>query len=385
LAEITTISTSVAIKDAIAKIGLQHQRYQSIVEEEKAFLTKRSSYDRNAYKIAKEKAADAVLSDLKDLESLFRQEFLHKTLRAEQAEGSSRLVTIVTFALTVLLVIFLSLLITRSITNPISKLVEKTRQFQKGRFDCDLETSGPQEVRELAVAYNRMCSQLRQVDQLKTDFFAMISHQLRTPLTTIREGSGLLLEGTCGAVTDKQNRLLTIIVAESKRLTDMVDSILNLSKMEAGMMAYHWERLRIEPFIDQALEEISPYAQAKSIEIVKRITHELPPCRIDAERILDVLRNLLGNAIRFMPDGGRITLSVERQNEEVSVSVQDTGPGIPQDKLMTIFDKYASLDRKKGTGLGLAIVRHIITAHGGKVWAQNNPGGGSCFIFVLPA
>ncbi len=387
LAELRTISTSPDLKEATDKIDRQHQRYQYLVQNEAKSLQVRRDYDKNGYRTLKENAADAIAEEIKSLEVLSRQEFRHKTRLAGEAEASTRGVAIASFGMTVLLVILLSLLITRSITNPISKLVKKTRDIQTGRFDCDCEMdiSAPPEVMELTEAFNRMCDQLRQVDQLKTDFFAMISHELRTPLTTIREGTSLLLEGTCGSITEKQNRMLSIIVAESNRLTGLVNSILNLSKMEAGMMSYHFEKMEIEPFINRALDEIAPYAQTKGIQMDKQISPALPLCRMDAERILDVLRNLVGNAVKFTPEGGRIILTAGLQNGGLEISVHDTGPGIPADKLTSIFEKYESSDRKKGTGLGLAIVRHIITAHGGKVWAQSDPGEGSCFIFVLPS
>ena len=384
LAELRLASASPAVKEAAGKIGRQHQRYQLVVQEEAKALQAQRSYDKNGYRIRKDRAADAILEELKGLDILFRQEFSRKARLAGEAEASTRRVAVAAFGVAVLLVILLSFFVTRSITQPLLKLVKKTRDIQSGRFECDLDVAAPPEVAELTEAFNRMCERLREVDQLKTDFFAMVSHALRTPLTTIQEGTSLLREGACGSTTEKQERMLSIIATESQRLTGLVNSILDLSKMEAGMMTYAFEEAGIAPLIDRALDEIAPYAQTKSMALDKRISPGLPLCRMDPERILDVLRNLIGNAVKFTPEGGRVTLTARPLNGSLEVSVADTGPGIPGDRLISIFEKYVSSDRKKGTGLGLALVRHIITAHGGKVWAESHPGQGSRFTFVLP-
>ena len=230
-----------------------------------------------------------------------------------------------------------------------------------------------------------MCTRLKEVDQLKADFFSMISHELRTPLTTIKEGTNLLIEGVGGTLTEKQGRLLAIIGAESNRLTGLVNSILDLSKMEAGMMKYTYEQGNIAPLIGRAMTEIAPYAESKKIRLEKRIHSDIASCRMDGERVLDVLRNLMGNAIKFTQEGGRITVAASPAAEGIEVSVSDTGPGISTERLATIFEKFENSDQKKGTGLGLAIVRHIVTAHGGKVWAESETGKGSKFTFVLPS
>ncbi len=311
--------------------------------------------------------------------------FIIKQPLVNEAGVLARNVAVVSFLITVLLVILLSFLITRSIANPLLKLVKKTKDIENGIFDRDLDVSAPPEIKDLTEAFNLMCNRLKEVDKIKTDFFAMISHELRTPITTIREGTSLLLEGKCGSTNDKQSRFLTIIAAESNRLTNLVSSILELSKMEAGMMEYDFEKRSIEPLIEQVVNEIAPYAEAKRIHVENSINADLPLCRMDAERILDVLRNLVGNAVKFTPERGRISIAAIPRNGGLEVSVCDSGLGIPKEKLLAIFEKYESSDQKKGTGLGLAIAKHIVAAHGGKIWAESDPEQGSRFIFVLPS
>ena len=387
LAELFVFSAPPERKETLEKIKVLHQRYLSLVSSEVKYLKTNRSYNKISYKAQKEKATDSILEALEKLEEYTRQGFYQKARMMNEASASARTVAVASFLLTVLLVVLLAYLITRSITNPLIKLVNKTREIQSGVFTCDLYGSAPPEIRELNEAFNRMCNRLKEVDKIKSDFFAMISHELKTPLTTISEGISLLLEGTCGSITEKQNRLLTIITAESNRLARLVNSILNLSKMEAGMMKYEFVKERIEPLIEQAVKEILPYAEAKRIHLEKRIGGDLPSCPMDAERILEALRNLIGNAVKFTPEEGRIKIAAAARpaNGGLEVSVSDSGPGVPREKLLTIFEKYESTDQKKGTGLGLAIVKHIITAHGGKVWAESEPGAGTRFIFVLPS
>jgi two-component system sensor histidine kinase GlrK len=142
--------------------------------------------------------------------------------------------------------------------------------------------------------------------------------------------------------------------------------------------------------IDRVMMEIGPIVEAKKISIEARIRERLPRIKMDRERILQALRNLIGNAIKFTPEGGRVKVSAQQVNRSLEVSVADTGPGIPAENLSTIFDKFRQATPTgsypiKGPGLGLAIVKHIISSHGGKIWVESEPGHGSTFIFVLPA
>jgi two-component system sensor histidine kinase GlrK len=289
----------------------------------------------------------------------------------------------------VLSVVGTSIYITRSITQPLKMLRTKTKEISEGVFNSDLVVPSPPEISDLAKAFNLMCAKLKVVDKLKSDFFSTMSHELRTPLTSIKEGTALLREGVAGTITEKQRRLLTIISEESLRLIGLVNSLLDLSKMEAGMMTYHLEEGSLVPLIDKAIMEIGPLVEAKRITVEAKIGDALPMIKMDNERMLQALRNLIGNAVKFTPSGGRVGISARPINHGVQVSITDTGPGIPAENLTSIFTKFqqaapAGSYSVKGTGLGLAIVKHIITSHDGKIWAESEPGQGSTFIFVLP-
>jgi len=200
----------------------------------------------------------------------------------------------------------------------------------------------------------------------------------------------MLLHGSEGKITKEQKDILDIIARESERLIGMVNSILDLAKLEAGMMVFNFNPTDMMPLIHQAIAEIKPLTLGKEIHLQMENPQSLPVITMDRERILQVLRNFIGNAIKFTPKGGQVTVSAVPKEGTLEVCVQDTGPGIPKENLAIIFEKFQQdpLQRSKlmkGSGLGLAIAKHIITAHGGKVWAESGTGQGSSFFFVLPA
>jgi two-component system sensor histidine kinase GlrK len=203
-------------------------------------------------------------------------------------------------------------------------------------------------------------------------------------------GIVLLKEGIEGPLTEGQRGLLKVLEKDTHLLIALVNSLLDLSKMEAGMMRFQLEPKNIRPLIDQTVEEMGPLVEAKKISLEVLVKETLPNIRIDSERILQALRNIIGNAVKFTPERGQVRVSARRADHGVEVSVADTGPGIPAGDLITIFEKFQQASAEgprpvKGTGLGLAIAKQIITHHGGKIWAESELGHGSTFIFVLPA
>ena len=376
-------------KVILRNIRESHQGYAKIVAEEAERLKARQPYSENSYRDKKESLVDGILGDLEKLKSRGQQQSEGKlTGLAAAGDDAYRVVGSIAMA-ALILVLAISLLITRSVTRPLSVLKKRTSLIARGEFDGKVELTSPPEIADLAHAFNLMCDRLKDLDAMKSDFYSTMSHELRTPLTSIKEGIGLLLEGVGGDVTEKQRRLLTILAEESQRLISLVNSLLDLSKMEAGMMSYNLEPASLTSVIDRAVTELGPLAEAKKIKIEARVEQPMPLIKMDPDRILQALRNLVGNAVKFTPDGGRVVLSAAQKNGTVEVAVSDTGPGISSDDLPMIFDKYRqgnakSSYRLRGTGLGLAIVKHIITSHGGQVWVESQTGQGSSFIFVLP-
>jgi signal transduction histidine kinase len=365
------------------------RRYGELVEEEAQLVRTNKRYPQAQYKQDKDVLVDALLAAFEKLrqnqQRATRSKVADLATAADRAGEASAAIAVACL----LAIIIMSLLITRSITRPIGLLKNRTREIAQGNFGRRVEVYSPPEISELAFAIESMCEKLHELDRMKADFFASMSHELRTPLTSIKEGTGLLLEGVGGETSDKQRKLLGILAEESNRLISLVNLLLDLSKMEAGMMAYEFETGSIDPLIKRAVAEITPLVEAKQIRLESVLETSLPAVKIDPERILQVLRNLLGNAVKFTPKGGQVSVEAKPLDGKVEVSVKDSGPGISADNLASIFDKFNQGSRqgpyaRQGTGLGLAIAKSIITSHGGTIWAESQAGQGSTFIFVLP-
>jgi two-component system, NtrC family, sensor histidine kinase GlrK len=388
LSELLLIVDTPEKKESLNKTKNHYQRFQSLIDKEIEYLRANQSYAKRWYEQEMEKASDGILEELKKLEAYSRGDIQQRMKMLGESSASARKLVITMSAIAIVLVVVTSFLITRSITRPLTILMEKTKEISKGVFDDHLDIPSPPEISELTKAFNSMCGKLKMVDKMKSDFFSSMSHELRTPLTSIKEGISLLREGAGGAVPEKQKRLLAILSEESKRLIDLVNSLLDLSKMEAGMMTYTFQPGNLAPLIERATTEMIPLIEARKITLKTKIDEKLPMIKIDREKILQVLRNLIGNAVKFTPEGGQVRVVARLMNRGVEVSVSDTGPGITKENLTTIFEKFHQAPFKhsnhiKGTGLGLAIVKHVIIAHGGRVWAESEPGQGSSFIFVL--
>jgi two-component system sensor histidine kinase GlrK len=389
LTEIFLIADTSVKRHSLNKVRSHYEHFQSLIDKEIEFFRGNQAYPKRWYHQEMEKAADGILEELKKLEAYSRRDILNRMRMLGESAESAQTLAIAMFAIAIVLVVATSFFITRSITKPLTILMNKTKEISKGIFGDNLTITSPPEMVEVTGAFNSMCNKLKRVDKIKSDFFSSMSHELRTPLTSIKEGISLLGDGVGGTITEKQKRLLAILSEESKRLIDLVNSLLDLSKMEAGMMTYTFEQGSLAPLIGRATTEMIPLIEAKKITLKTEIEEKLPIIKIDRERVLQVLRNLIGNAVKFTPDGGQVKVVARLMNRGVEVSVSDTGPGITTENLTTIFDKFHQAHFKnsnhiKGTGLGLAIVKHVITAHGGRVWAESEPGQGSSFVFVLP-
>jgi len=377
-------------REALIRIEHYYERYKSVFNEEVEFISRNQTYFQGGYREEKERAVDEILWELRNLKLYAEHDTYEKIRHLGESGAKANKIAIVMAAGFILSGIITSIFITRSVTRPLSFMRKKTREVARGDFEGNLDLSSPPEIGDLAQDFNLMCNKLKEMEKMKSDFFSLMAHELRTPVASIKEGTDLLLKGIGEEGKEKRNTILTIIAEESNRLIDLVNSLLDLSKMEAGMMTLAWETSDLKPFINKAVSGIEPLAMAKNVSMKVEIPQDLPYIKMDGERILQALRNLIGNAVKFTPGGGQVTISARAVEKGVSVSVADTGPGIPKEDLDSIFDKFrqatiASYSKIKGTGLGLAIVKHIINAHGGKVWVESVPGHGSTFIFLLPA
>lgn len=387
LDEARLLDVSREARDALNNVADLHLIYSSLFNDETEYLKEGLPYAREWYAAEKERAVNAAIDALLNIRLVSQQTIFTKVKKLSEAGMTARTIAEAVSAAMLLFGVLLAVWITRSITRPLTLIQKKTKDIADGVFEADLKLSSPPEISDLAQAFNTMCSKLKEVDKMKSDFYALMSHELRTPLTAIKEGTNLFLEGKGGEVTGSQKKLLTIISEESDRLIGLVNSVLDLSKLESGMLAFNFTNAELPPLIARVVDEVGPLAEAKHIRI-RREVPRLPPLSLDAERMLQALRNLIGNALKFTPRGGTVSIAARREEEKVIVTVSDTGPGIPQEHAAVIFDKFRQVPgsaKLPGTGLGLAIVKHIIQAHGGTVWVQSEAGSGSTFTFQLPA
>ncbi|HLD77903.1 MAG TPA: hybrid sensor histidine kinase/response regulator, partial [archaeon] len=211
-------------------------------------------------------------------------------------------------------------------------------------------------------------------NRVKDEFVSTVSHELRTPLATMREFTAILADQIAGPLTADQKEYLGIIQANVNRLTRMIDNLLDMAKIEAGQILLDKAVVEVGPLVDQTVQSLRPLASNKQVELQLRIPTGMPVLFADADKVTQVLINLLSNAIKFTDHGGRITIAVEEQPNDLEFSVSDTGIGIAADDLPKLFEKFQqvpSLSREsaKGTGLGLAISKRLVELHGGRIWA----------------
>ena len=231
-------------------------------------------------------------------------------------------------------------------------------------------------------------ARLVELDRLKSDFLSTVSHELRTPLTSIRSFSEILLRYDVDDV-EKRRKFVSIIHDEAERLTRMINDLLDLSRIEAGRLEMSPLELSLEPVFARAVDATQPLCAEKGISVISSVEVALPPVFADADRLHQVLTNLLANSVKFSPDGGAIKLRGIVKDRYALISVEDAGPGIPPDRLEQIFERFHQVrDTQKsqplGTGLGLTISREIVEKMGGNIWAESELGSGAIFYFTVP-
>lgn len=271
------------------------------------------------------------------------------------------------------------------LSRSLRRLSVATREVADGSFSQPVSVESRDEIADLTGAFNRMAARLREVEAMKEEFFSTISHELRTPLTSIREGVHLLREGIHGPLTPKQERLVTIVGASAERLLQLINQILDLSRLQAGLLPLDRRWVDLDRLAARALDELRPQAEEKSMHIGRVGAPGSIKVFADEERLLQILINLVGNAVKFTPIGGSVRLALAERADEVEIAVSDTGPGIPAEALPRIFDRYQQAHRGRGgSGVGLAIVKALAEAHGGRVGVESEEGQGSRFRVILP-
>jgi two-component system, NtrC family, sensor histidine kinase GlrK len=292
---------------------------------------------------------------------------------------------IVALATALVLALLATAVIALRITRSVRRLSAATAAVAAGSFREPIPAGGRDEVGVLARSFNAMADRLRKHDELKEEFFATLSHELRSPITSVREAAHLLADGVPGPLTSKQARLVDIVRRSTDRLLRLVNQILDAQRLRAGVLPLERVPLDLDWLIDRAMEELRPQADEARVTLARERVGSRFTVLGDEDRLVQVVVNLLANAVRFTPVGGRVTVRLVDAGPECEIQVEDTGVGIPHAELPHIFESYRQAHPGKGgTGLGLAIVRGLVLAHGGRVTAESQEGKGSRFSVLLP-
>jgi signal transduction histidine kinase len=281
----------------------------------------------------------------------------------------------------------LGLFMSAWIGNPLKRLADGARQIESGSYPV-LDKEGPQEIQELAESFNQMSKRVQQTEESQRDFLANVSHELKTPLTSIQGFAQSIQDGTA-STPDELMQAADVIYDESSRMHRLVLDLLTLSRLEEGTANMQYAPVNISMIMDQIDEKMHPQILSAGLKINKLIQ---PDQRVmgDGDRLAQVFTNLVDNAIKFTPEGGQITLRVYSEQSYVMASVTDTGYGIPNHEEGRIFERFYQVDKSRrggssrGIGLGLAIARQIVISHNGEIWANSEKGKGSTFFVRLP-
>lgn len=261
-------------------------------------------------------------------------------------------------------------------------------------LSVSIEPVNLDEGRHVLVALNdvtdrkRAEEELKATMEMKAHFISTVSHELRTPLTAIREAVIIVLDGVAGKIKKDQRHFLDLAKRNIDRLARLIDDVLDFQKLNAGKMTFDMRENGIASAVEEACTTMRPHAQKNGIDLVVELEANLPSAVFDSDRIIQALTNLISNAIKFTPEGGRVQVSAHHRNENLVIEISDTGLGIPKEDLPHVFDRFYRVQRPgkeiKGTGLGLPIVSRVIVSHGGRVEVESELDKGSTFTVILP-
>ncbi len=274
-----------------------------------------------------------------------------------------------------------------TVIRPIAKLNNTAREYAKGNFEAKTGVKRKDEIGELSDSLEYMASELSKLDEYRKNFIANISHDFRSPLTSIKGYLEAMLDGTIPA--DKYDKYLNIVLTESKRLSKLTEGLLELNDFDTYGPILKKQKFDVVDIIREVRNTVEGVCENKQIDLRLKCPAEHTSVYADKMKIGQVIYNLVDNAIKFSPRGGQIQITVYDKNDKVFVSVKDEGPGIEKDKQNKVWDRFYKTDPsrgkdKQGTGLGLAITKEIIKAHGEHIDLISTAGAGSEFVFSLP-
>lgn len=373
------------------QIGRQQQDYRNAVHEQAGSGRERGSAGSAGY----ERRRDAGIGKMMDLLDAYISlcDVRVGAVMAESRDRTTQAETVLQELLlvSILLTLALAAVASYSILDPLRRVQQHIRLIGQGQFASSLQTAVPQELRELVETVNWMGHKLKELDDLKAEFFSQISHELRAPLASLREGIQLQLDQVAGPLTAQQREALLIMKDSSQRLIQQISTLLDLSKMEAGMLEYHIAPADLKRLADGSVNKVRWLAESKRIPVLIQAPDSRVWVPMDAARIEQVFDNLLSNALKFSPAGATVQVRIEPDPVAggIRVGVTDAGPGIAPEDLPHIFNRFYQGRRQgtqtvAGSGVGLALAKKIVEAHQGRIWVESREGAGTTIHFVLP-
>lgn len=260
----------------------------------------------------------------------------------------------------------------RRMTRPMNNLIDAARRIESGDYSAQVPEWGSRDIRSVARAFNSMSARLKTIDEQRRSFMADVTHELRTPLSVIRGQAEAIADGVYPADTAH----LAPILDATEALDRLVEDLRTLVLTDAGSLVLNKEPTDLGQLVHDTVDSFRSQAESAGISLSPEVADNLPTVEVDPARIRQVISNLLSNAIRHTPSGGSVKVAVNSAAGQVTITVTDTGEGIPPDLLPHVFERFVKGPNSKGSGLGLAIAHDIIQAHGGSIQVQNRPGGG---------
>jgi len=319
----------------------------------------------------------------------FSQKYYDEMVAGTIEEAGKRILLISLACL--ILGLAVSVFLSRTLAGPIRKLTVGAQEIGEGRLDTRIDVKTNDELGMLADEFNQMAQRLAELDRAKDDFVNAVSHELRTPLSAIEGYIDYLIEGGERITPDKKDKALNIMKSSSRRLAAFINDILDVAKIKASKMYFDMEPRSMLEVTEKSVKLFEVVAEQKGIKLEVAVQENIPRVSIDEERIRQVFTNLIGNAMKFTPEDGTITVGAEIMDARfVRAYVRDTGPGIPKEDLRKIFVQFEQsegarkVEGQKGTGLGLTIAEGIVRSHGGRIWVESVVGEGTVFSFTLP-
>lgn len=290
-------------------------------------------------------------------------------------------------AIALLLTAVLGVIVTRTITRPISEITRQAQAMARGDFDRQVNVHSGDEIGQLAAAFNHLSRRLREALAVNAEFVANVSHELRTPLTTLRSYLEALSDGSVEDDATRQ-RFLQVAYQETERMIRLVEDLLKLSRLDSSEAKTALKPLPLARLIEQVMERFQLPAQEKGIRLELHLERK-PVVWGNRDQLQQVMDNLLSNALKYTSSGGQIGIRLTQRGQEALVSVQDTGIGIPEEHLPRVFDRFYRVDKARsrqdgGSGLGLSIARKVVEAHGGNIWLKSQVGKGTTVYFTVP-